>query len=83
MRVSLKIAAAAVTLAIATAAGYGVGLTQVNQPHMQNALSELQSAKGELQVASTNKSGHRVNALNLVNRAITEVQAGIAAGEGY
>jgi hypothetical protein len=33
-----------------------------------------------LQVAEANKCGHRVNALRLVNEAIGEVQAGIAAG---
>ena len=47
---------------------------------MMNALAALQNARTELQVAEANKAGHRVNALRLVNEAIGEVQAGIAAG---
>ncbi len=50
------------------------------QPRMQNALGALQNARSELQMAESNKAGHRVNALRLVNEAIVEVQAGIAAG---
>jgi hypothetical protein len=59
----------------------GIDMTQVNQPHMQNALNDLNLAKGELQVAMHNKGGHRVNALNLTKQAIGEVEAGIAAGD--
>lgn len=50
------------------------------QPHMMNALGALQNARSELQVAEANKGGHRVTALRLINEAIGEVQAGIAAG---
>ena len=50
------------------------------QPHMTNALGALRNARSELQVAERDKGGHRVNALKLVNQAIGEVQAGIAAG---
>ena len=48
-----------------------------DQPHMQAALAELQSARGELQAADADKGGHRVNALNLIASAISEVNAGI------
>jgi hypothetical protein len=75
------------TIAIALASlviglGAGAALAQGNQPHMQNALAALQTANAELQLAEADKGGHRVNAINLVNQAITEVQAGIAAGAG-
>jgi hypothetical protein len=50
------------------------------QPHMYNALGALQNARSELQVAERDKGGHRVTALRLINDAINEVQAGIAAG---
>ena len=56
------------------------GAVWAAQPHMQNALADLNAAKHQLQMAATDKAGHRVNALNLVNQAIGEVQAGIAAG---
>jgi hypothetical protein len=54
-----------------------------DQPHMRNALTALYTAQSELTAASTNKAGHRVNALNDVNNAIVEVKAGIAAGGNY
>jgi hypothetical protein len=47
---------------------------------MQAALRALRNANGELNAALPDKGGHRVNAINLVNQAITETEAGIAAG---
>ncbi|HLI66114.1 MAG TPA: hypothetical protein VKU90_07090 [Caulobacteraceae bacterium] len=76
-----KVLAAVGALAL-VGAGWGVGFAQGNQPHMQNALAALQTARGELQIAERDKGGHRAAALNLVNQAITQVQAGIAVGAG-
>jgi hypothetical protein len=45
---------------------------------MQNALNALFSARSSLQMAAPNKGGHRDRAINLVNQAIAEVEAGIA-----
>ncbi len=56
------------------------GTAMANQPHMWNALHALQNADNQLQLAEPDKGGHRVNAINLVNEAISEVQAGIQAG---
>ena len=53
---------------------------KANQPYMQGALDALQNARWNLQHAEHDKGGHRANALNLVNQAINEVQAGIAVG---
>jgi hypothetical protein len=53
-----------------------------NQPHMENALSDLNAARNQLNVAVADKGGHRDNALNLVNQAIGQVQAGIAYAGG-
>jgi hypothetical protein len=55
---------------------------EADQPYMRAALTNLRNAQANLSQASHNKSGHRENALNLVNQAIDEVSAGIAAGEG-
>jgi hypothetical protein len=55
---------------------------EADQPFMRNALNNLRNAQSNLSQATHNKSGHRANALNLVNQAIDEVSAGIAAGEG-
>lgn len=53
-------------------------VTGRGQPHMQSALDHLQAAKAELQGALADKGGHRVRAIELVDRAIGEVQAGMA-----
>ena len=81
MQLRTKAVLAAGMLVLTSAAGYGVGIAQADQPHMQSALAELQSARGELIVAEANKGGHRVNAINLVNQAIAEVKAGIEYAE--
>ena len=65
---------------LVAAVSFAGGAVVAAQPHMTNALNFLQSARGELQVAERDKGGHRVNALRLINEAISEVQAGIAAG---
>jgi len=76
-----------VILAGAAAATLGAILSsaqtaEADQPHMRSALQALRNAQGQLSIATHNKSGHRENALNLVNQAISEVESGIAAGEG-
>jgi hypothetical protein len=48
-----------------------------DQPYMEAALSDLQKAKAELQVAEHNKGGHRANAVGYVNSALSEVNKGI------
>jgi hypothetical protein len=52
--------------------------TVPDQPFMRAARGNLQNAKAELQKATPDKGGHRLNAIGLVNRAITEVNDGIA-----
>jgi hypothetical protein len=74
-RVAVFAAAAAIAVA-----GFVGGLAVAAQPHMDNALGALQTARGELQVAEANKGGHRVAAIRLVDEAIGEVRAGIAGG---
>jgi len=49
-----------------------------DQPFMQAARADLQTAKRELQRATANKGGHRANAISLTNQAIAQVNAGIA-----
>ena len=51
----------------------------VDQPNMRSALEHLQNAKRNLQSATADKGGHRQNAIELINRAIDEVNRGIAA----
>jgi hypothetical protein len=66
---------------VAGAAALGMGYAIAAQPHMEAALSALETAKRELDVAIPDKEGHRVKAIALVNDAIAEVRAGIKAGK--
>jgi hypothetical protein len=54
------------------------GRVSADQPHMRAALNALRNARNELQIASTNKGGHRAKAIDLINQAITQVEKGIA-----
>jgi hypothetical protein len=51
-----------------------------DQPNMRAALAHLREAKAALQRAEHNKGGHRGRAVEFVNRAIAETEAGIAVG---
>ena len=67
---------------ISALAGAAIGGVAVAaQTHMLNALSDLQAARAQLAAAEDNKGGHRDAAINLVDQAITEVNAGIAYGQ--
>jgi hypothetical protein len=52
-----------------------------SQPHMQNALASLRTARAELEKAVHDKGGHRVRAIKLVDQAIQQVELGIARAE--
>ena len=54
----------------------GVGDNQ--QPHMHSALEALRSARRQLDLAAPDKGGHRAKAIEHVNAAIRETEAGIA-----
>ncbi len=56
------------------------GLMPDDQPHMTAALAHLEDAKKDLEAAEADKGGHRVKALYYLNKAIDEVNKGIAAG---
>jgi hypothetical protein len=70
----------AAILTLAAATGFAGGTAFAYQGHMWNALHALQNAEAQLEMATADKGGHRVNAINLINQAISEVQAGIAVG---
>ena len=59
-------------------AGYVAGCaTGSGQPHMKAAVDELRAARQELNAANSDKGGHRVRAVELIDEAINEVQAGM------
>jgi hypothetical protein len=69
--------AVAAVLFAAVFMGIGATVALASQPHMVNARGYLNSALAQLQAAIPDKGGHRNNAINLVNQAITQVNMGI------
>jgi hypothetical protein len=57
----------------------GCGVARADQPHMHAALAALRDARHELEVAEHNKGGHREHAIELINKAIEQVEKGIKA----
>jgi|HubBroStandDraft_5_1064220.scaffolds.fasta_scaffold632721_2 hypothetical protein len=67
-------------LAVLLACGGGevvVRSAGAGQPHMEAALDHLQQARVSLDRAEPNKGGHRERAMELIDQAINEVNAGI------
>ena len=69
-------------LGAALSASIGIGYAIGAQPHMNESVALLQSARGELAAATPNKGGHRERAMGLIDQAIGEVRAGIAFAGG-
>jgi hypothetical protein len=67
----------------AIAASLCVGYALGAQPHMDETIAILQSARVELGKAEPNKGGHRERAIGLIDQAIAEVRAGIAFAAGH
>jgi hypothetical protein len=83
MNSKLKTGLAAGALSVAMLSGVFIGEALARQRHMEAALHALQNARDQLQDASHNKGGHRVEALRLTNEAISEVRAGMDAAEDW
>lgn len=60
----------------------GASIAYAAQPNMVNALNSLRAARAELVRATANKGGHRERAIGLIDQAIGETEAGIAAAGG-
>ena len=71
-----------IVLVIGLLAGTAIGSwAGIHQPHMMAALDALKTARAELEMAEHDKGGHRVKALEHVNKAIEQTRKGIEAGE--
>lgn len=68
----------AALFALAISGGFFAGSVSGAQPQMQEALDSLREARTHLKAATKDKGGHREKAIDLVNRAINEVEKGIA-----
>ena len=82
-RKHLKTTALVGALTLALASAFLAGEATARQPHMQAALNHLEVARDQLQIATPNKGGHRVEALRLTNAAIEEVKAGMEHAEDW
>jgi len=60
----------------------GAGTAWAVQIHMANARADLQQGLTQLQLADPDKGGHRDQAINLVQQAIDQVDAGIQYADG-
>jgi hypothetical protein len=88
MKVSILLPLAALTLFAGCATETPTppptgGRPPTGQPKMREALAQLQIAREDLQKAEPNKGGHREKALQLVNEAINQVQAGASYAAGH
>jgi hypothetical protein len=64
--------------------GLAAGLANAeSEPNMRAALEHLRAAKQALEKAQANKGGHRAKAIDLVDSAIKQVEAGIAYAEHH
>jgi hypothetical protein len=62
---------------LAAVAAMNINSVRADQPHMREALHHLRLARAELAQAERNKGGHREHALENVDRAIAQVEAGM------
>lgn len=69
-----------VAIVAAAASGALVQNACAAQPHMHAALDDLRAARHQLETAIPDKGGHRERAIQIIDNAIGEVEAGIQAG---
>lgn len=55
----------------------GLNSARADQPHMKTALHHLREARAQLEKAVHNKGEHRERAIDLVDKAIAQVEEGI------
>jgi hypothetical protein len=65
------------------AGSFIAGHVHAAQSRMITARDQLRAARGELQAATADKGGHRERAIELVNRAIGQVDEGIEFGRTH
>ncbi|HEY1769324.1 MAG TPA: hypothetical protein VGG02_03615 [Chthoniobacterales bacterium] len=64
---------------IVALAAINLPAARAEQPRMREALHHLKEARAALERAEANKAGHREKAMQLVDQAIAEVEAGLNA----
>jgi hypothetical protein len=59
------------------AAAFAIGCASSGQPHMAAARDQLVAARADLEAATSDKGGHRAQAIKIVDDAIAEVDLGM------
>jgi hypothetical protein len=80
MNMKTKAVLGAAALGLTLSSGICIGVAMADQPHMENALDALHTARHELEIALDDKGGHRIAAIRDVDAAIDEVHAGMHVG---
>lgn len=73
----MKLLSSLLLMCALTAVSCASTTTHADQPHMEAAMRSLQEARAHLANATQDKGGHRVEAIQAIDRAIAQVQRGI------
>jgi hypothetical protein len=73
----MKLISSLVLMCALAAVSCAPTVTRADQPHMEAAMRSLQQARAQLANATHDKGGHRVEAIEAIDRAIAQVQRGI------
>lgn len=78
MNTKIRRSLSALALTTTLLMGFAAGQATADQPRMEAAIESLRTAKAQLTFATRDKGGHRARAIKHIDRAIAEVQRGIA-----
>jgi len=78
-RIAQALAIAVLCTFMVAGAAIAKSTPSTSQPHMQAALNYLHQALAELNAATSDKAGHRNQAINAVQTAINQTKAGMNA----
>lgn len=71
------------TLVVLLAGSFVAGRVHAAQNHMVAARDQLRAARSELHAAVADKGGHRERAMEIIDRAIAQVDEGIEYARGH
>lgn len=76
-RLTVRLLTVALPLALVATAAFKVGEYVQGQPHMEAAMTAMNSAMDHLKEAAEDKGGHKAKAIMHLKAAIEQTQAGI------
>jgi hypothetical protein len=76
-RLTVRLLTVALPLALVATAAFKVGEYVQGQPHMEAAMTAMNTAMDHLKAAAEDKGGHKAKAMMHLKEAIAQTQAGI------